>query len=178
MTRPPAEGAAWRGKVALFLALASLAQAAETLLPTPLPWLRLGLGNAFALAALSLWGVRAGVYVSLGKVLVGGLITGKFFMPGFFLALGGSVASIAVMALAIRLPLGLVGVSVAGATAHSLAQLLLAEKLILKTPAVWALAPVVGILSVGAGIATGLAGAWLFNVVESSEADQEETAGL
>lgn len=165
--------------MALFMALASLAQAAETLLPTPVPWLKIGLGNAFALAALSLWGVRAGAYVSLGKVLVGGLITGKLFMPGFFLALGGSAASIIAMTLAARLPLGFIGVSIAGAGAHSLAQLWLAEKLILKTSAVWALAPVVGVVSAVAGIATGIAAAWLCGVARSvEEAGQEDTAGL
>jgi heptaprenyl diphosphate synthase len=162
-----------RGRVALFMALAALAQVAETLLPTPAPWLRLGLGNAFALAALSLWGFRAGAFVALGKVIVGGLIGGKLFMPGFFLALGGSAASITAMALVRWLPLGFAGVSVIGAGAHSAAQLFLARWLILKTPAVWALAPVIGVLAVGAGIATGIAAAWLCRVVT-----QEETAGL
>lgn len=150
-----------RGRVALFMALAAVTQAAETLLPTPAPWLRLGLGNAFALAALALWGFRAGSYVALGKVLVGGLIGGKLFTPGFFLALGGSAASIVAMRLAIALPLGFVGVSMAGAAAHALGQLTLAEKLILKTPAVWKLAPLVGVLSLAAGAATGVAASWL-----------------
>lgn len=167
-----------RGRVALFMALASLAQVAETLLPTPAPWLRLGLGNAFALAALGLWGTRAGVYVSLGKVLVGGLVAGKLFMPGFFLAFGGSAASIAVMATTSRLPLGFVGISIAGAAAHSLAQLWLAEILILKTPAVWALAPAVGVLSVASGAVTGLVAAWLVEAVLKADRSQEETAGL
>lgn len=170
------DGAKIRGRVALFMALAALAQVAEGFLPTPVPWLRLGLGNAFALAALSLWGFRAGVYVALGKVVVGGLIAGKLFMPGSLLALGGSAASVAVMALMQRLPLGFVGVSMAGAAAHSLAQLFLAQWLILKTPAVWALAPAIGALSVVAGAATGVAAAWLCEV--AARADQEETAGL
>lgn len=167
-----------RARVALFIALASALTVAETMIPLPAPWLRLGLGNAFALAALVLWGVRAGAYVSLGKVLVGGLIAGRIFMPGFFLALGGSLASLIAMALAMRLPLGFVGVSVIGAAAHAAAQLILAEKLIIGSEAVWALGPMLGTLAVIAGIATGMVAAWLCGVIQKKNRAQLPTAGL
>jgi len=143
-------------RLGLLIALAGAVQAAETFFPTPTPWFRLGLGNAVVLLALHLWGARAAAWVGLGKVLVGGLLTARFLSPGFLLSLGGTASAVAVMAAA-RLaspPLGFVGVSVLGAEAHALAQLVLASWL-LRTPAVWSLAPLLGTLSVLAGCLTG-----------------------
>ncbi len=161
-------------RVGLFMALAAFLQAAETLFPTPVPWFRLGLGNALVLAALYLWDVREGVWVAIGKVLVGALVTGRLLSPGFFLAAGGTAASTAVMALLLhhhlagKLPLGFVGVSVAGAAAHAFTQLLLAQIVFIKTPAIWSLAPVVGSAAVISGIITGLGAAYLSKVVSST----------
>lgn len=156
--------------MALFTALAALFQAAETLLPLPLPWLRLGMGNAFVLSALLLWGFRAGAFVSLGKVFLGGLMAGKLLSPGFFLALGGSLAALLIMSVAALLPLGFVGISAAGALASGAAQLVVARYLVLGTDMVWSLAPVVGGVSLAAGAATGVLAAWVCRTVEEKDA--------
>ncbi len=159
----PSRGNRDAGRVAglgLLTALAAAVQALETLIPTPVPWVRLGLGNAFVLASLHLWGPAAGAWVALGKVFLGGLLTGRFLSPGFFLSLGGTCLSASVMALALRAvpPLGLVGVSVLGAEAHVVGQLVLASAIFVRAPALWSLAPVLGTLALATGCVTGLVG--------------------
>ncbi len=145
-------------RLGLLIALAGAVQALETVVPSPVPWFRLGLGNAPVLVALCLGGLGEGAWVGFGKVLVGGLLSGRLLSPGFFLSLGGTAAAVAAMGAALRLPagLGLVGVSALGAQAHALAQLAVAGVL-LRTPAVWSLAPLLGLLSVASGALTGLA---------------------
>ncbi len=170
-------------RIALFIALASLFQAMETVLASPLPWFRLGLANALVLSAMVLYGFGPGMRVALGKVLLGSLITGKLFTPGFFLAFGGTLASSFAMGAALPLPFGFMGLSVLGAAAHSAAEIAIARYAVLATPAVWALMPVVGLVSVASGILTGLAAAWLTRVAAETEEKripeiQNDTGGL
>jgi heptaprenyl diphosphate synthase len=154
------------------VALAGAVQALESLVPSPVPWFRLGLANAFVLLAFCVWDLRAGFGVALGKVLVGGLLAGRLLSPAFFLSLGGTLAAAAAMALAVRFlrPLGFVGVSALGAQFHALGQLLLAA-LLLRTPAVWSLAPLVGVLSVFAGAVTGLVAHRIFLALDAGDED-------
>ncbi|GAB4263089.1 MAG: hypothetical protein Kow0092_13780 [Deferrisomatales bacterium] len=144
-------------RLGLLIALAGAAQVLEAVLPSPLPWFRLGLGNALVLVALHLGGLGAACWVALGKVFVGSLLTGRFLSPGFVLSLGATLGATGAMGVAARgaPPLGFVGVSVVGGQVHALVQLALAAWL-LDTPAVWALAPLLGALAVGAAVITGL----------------------
>ncbi|MFU8858114.1 MAG: Gx transporter family protein [Deferrisomatales bacterium] len=144
-------------RLGLLIALAGAVQAAESLVPSPVPWFRLGLGNAVVLVTLHRWGGREGLWVAAGKVLVGSLLAGRLLSPAFLLSLAGTGAALGVMAAALRAspPLGFVGVSVLGAQGNVLAQLLLAA-LLLRTPALWSLLPLLGALAVLAGTLTGL----------------------
>lgn len=164
-------------RTALFIALAALLQAAETLAASPVPWLRLGLGNAFVLAVLVLYGRGPGFSVAMGKVLLGALITGKLFSPGFFLSLGGTLASFSVMALLAGLPFGFLGMSAAGAAAHAVTELYIARHM-LSAPMVMDLLPVAGPVAVAMGVLTGAAAWWLAGVVLKEDSVQKETEGL
>lgn len=144
-------------RLGLLIALAGALQAAEGFLPTPAPWFRVGFGNALVLVSLLHWGPREGVWVALGKVLVGSLLGGRFLSPAFALSLGGSLSAAVAMALAARAPsLGFVGLSVVGAQAHALAQLGLAS-LLLRTPSLLVLAPLLSLFSIFGGVVTGFA---------------------
>ncbi|RMG94958.1 MAG: Gx transporter family protein [Candidatus Dadabacteria bacterium] len=161
-----AEPEARSALLGLLVALAGALQTLEFLLPSPVPWARLGLANAPVLAALALWGPGPGLWVGVGKVLVGALFAGRLLTPGFFLSAGGTLSAVAVMALALRVPgLGLVGVSALGAEAHMAVQLALASVL-LRTPAVWALLPLAGTLAVASGAAVGWVAAGIARVIE------------
>ncbi len=100
--------------------------------PLPLPGAKLGLANLSALLALVLAGPGLAVAVALSRPLVGGLVGGSMFSMGFFLALGGAVASVAVMSglhHLTRSSRGLtpVGLSMAGGVAHNMGQLAVAS---------------------------------------------------
>ncbi len=168
------DGPARPARMGLLIALASAVQVTEGLVPLPVPWFRLGLGNAVILAALDRGGWREGAWVAAGKVLVGGLLGGKLFSPGFWLALAGTLAATGTMGVALSAGprLGFVGASVLGAQAHVAAQLVVAAFL-LRTGAVWSLAPLLGTMGVVSGVLTGWAAHGLAGALGPGEREPE-----
>ncbi|MDH3999075.1 MAG: Gx transporter family protein [Desulfuromonadales bacterium] len=144
--------------LALLIAVAISIHTVESLLPTPLPWLRLGLANSVAVVALYLYGPRAAWSVNLARVGLGALLLGRLFSPGFWLALAGCLVATSLMVgLHRRFPdwLTPIGVSVAGAAGHAFGQLLAARLLLVSHDAIWQVLPALLMFSLGAGIVTG-----------------------
>lgn len=144
--------------LALFVAIAVTMHALETLLPTPVPWLRLGLANIMTLAALYLYDGRAAWTVCLARVGLGALLLGRLFSPGFWLALSGTILATTIMLVANRIAgrkLSPVGISALGAAGHALGQVLTARLLIIQHPAIWQVFPLFLCFTVFAGILTG-----------------------
>jgi len=106
------------------------------------PWLHLGLANVAVLIALVAGGAGMAAVVSGGRVVVVGLATGSLASPTFLIALGGAIASLAVMWALSRFVHGLsaVGWSAAGSAAHVTAQIAVAAALS-KTASLLLLAP-------------------------------------
>jgi heptaprenyl diphosphate synthase len=115
--------------IALLSAYAIGLNSIERLIPTPIPWLRFGFVNIITLTTLLLYGLKAGMTVTLIRVFVVSLLAGTFLGPAFILSLGGGVSSTLIMwtasVLCGRL-LSPIGLSLLGALAHNLAQLSLA----------------------------------------------------
>jgi len=146
--------------LALFIALAVALHTFEAFLPNPLPWLRLGLANILALTALFLYGVRAMWTLSLTRILVGSLVLGNLFSPGFLLSLSGGVSATLLMTLSYRgfsPRIGPVGVSVLGALGHVFGQLLVAWLLIVRHPSIWLLLPFFLLFALISGMVNGIA---------------------
>lgn len=144
--------------LALFTALAVALHAVETLLPMPVPWLRLGLANVLALVALFSFGPKAAWSVNLTRVFLGALVLGRLFGPGFWLALAGCLLATLVMVTAHRLAgtrLSPVGISALGAAGHALGQMTAAWLLLVQHPGVWQLFPVFLLFAVLTGVLTG-----------------------
>ncbi len=134
----------------------------ESLVPRPLPWVRLGLANLPVMLALFLHGFGPALGVSLAKVFLGGLFSGTLGGPATMLALGASVSSLGAMAAVRRWCCGVfspVGVSVIGAVVHQVVQLALAARLI-GHGGVWALLPLAVVAGVGSGGGIGLLARW------------------
>ena len=96
----------------------------EALLPLPSPWIKLGLANLMTLVALVYLGFKEAVIVTLLRVVLGSILGGTFLGPTFFLSMVGGMASILVMGVIYKKSkkyLSLVGVSILGAYAHTLA---------------------------------------------------------
>jgi heptaprenyl diphosphate synthase len=135
---------------AVCLFLASI----EYVIPKPLPFLRIGLANLPLLLALDLFPTLQ-FFLLLGlKILGQSLIQGSLFSFTFLFSLCGSLASGAVMLAARRALRGstsLIGISILGALASNLVQLMLARYLVFGRSA-WLIAPpflLVGLISSG-----------------------------
>ena len=127
-------------KVSLYGILVSLAFIAsyiEVLIPFNfhIPGMKLGLANIAVLIALYTGGTKAGITVSIIRIILVGLTFGNPYSAIY--GLSGGVLSLVVMILLKRTDFfGMTGVSMAGGIAHNLGQLLCAM-ILLKLPAVF-----------------------------------------
>ena len=127
-------------KVSLYGILVSLAFIAsyiEVLIPFNfhIPGMKLGLANIAVLVALYTGGAKAGITVSIIRIILVGLTFGNPYSAIY--GLSGGVLSLVVMIFLKRTDFfGMVGVSIAGGVVHNLGQLLCAM-ILLKLPAVF-----------------------------------------
>ena len=118
----------------------------------------MGLSNIAVLLALYYYGFPEALCVSWLRVLVGSLFTGTLFTPAFAFGMTGGLFAAAAMALALRWSNKLfspVGISVIGASFHSLGQLTAAYLLFISHSAVWHLLPYMILTSVLTGGVVG-----------------------
>jgi heptaprenyl diphosphate synthase len=145
-------------RLAIFVAVATVLQIAESLVPKPVPWLRLGLANAVTLLVLLRSGAAPAAAVTGVRVLLGGLVLGTIGSPAFLLSAAGASAAWATMAAAVRVampPLSPLGVSVLGAAVHAGGQLVAFSFLFdVGSPAL-VLAPLLVSTSVPLGLVSG-----------------------
>ena len=161
--------------LALFIAIAVTVHILETLLPTPIPWLRLGLANIMTLAALYLYDGRAAWTVSLARVGIGALLLGRLFSPGFWLAAAGAIVATSAMIVMYRIAgrrrrLSPIGISVGGAAGHALGQILAARLLVIQHPAIWQVLPLFLLFTLFAGVLTGWLAAGLLEQLKQHPA--------
>jgi len=146
-------------RIAVLSAFALALYGVESLIPTPIPWLRLGLANIVTLVALVLYGFRTAMTVTLIRVILGSLFTGTFLGPSFILSFGGGVTSTAAMGmtfLVFRDMFGPVGLSLVGAFFHNAAQLTLAYFLFIqRMEAMFVIGPVIILIGTLTGVANG-----------------------
>lgn len=127
-------------KVSLYGILVSLAFIAsyiEVLIPFNfhIPGMKLGLANIVVLAALYTGGAKAGITVSIIRIILVGLTFGNPYSAIY--GLSGGVLSLVVMIFLKRTDFfGMMGVSMAGGVAHNIGQLACAM-ILLKLPAVF-----------------------------------------
>ena len=163
--------------LALFISIAVTLHVLETLLPTPVPWLRLGLANIMTLAALYLYDGRAAWTVSLARVGIGALLLGRLFSPGFWLAAAGAIVATSAMIIVYRAAgrrLSPIGVSAIGAAGHALGQILAARLLIIQHAAIWQIMPLFLFFTIFSGVLTGWLAAGLLEQLRQHPAFQPE----
>lgn len=162
--------------LALFTAMAIVVHTFEILLPAPVPWMRLGLANILTVVVLVRYGGRAAWSLTLTRIVVGSLLLGRLFGPGFWLALAGGCVATLVMVQARRLArerLSPVGLSVLGAAGHATGQLLIAWLLLIRNPAIWQIFPFFLLSALAAGVLTG----WIAAILLDRLAERLGPAG-
>ena len=146
--------------IALLSAYAVGLHSIEAFIPTPVPWLRLGLANIITLTTLCLYGLRAGMTVTLTRVFVRSLLAGTFLGPAFVMSLGGGVVSTLVMWAmysVFKRHLGIVSLSVFGALTHNIVQLFLAYFLFVRRiEAILIVSPIILFFGLITGIFNGI----------------------
>lgn len=162
--------------IALLSAYAVGLHSIESMIPTPVPWLRLGLANIITLTTLYLYGLRAGMIVTLTRVVIRSLLAGTFLGPAFVMSLGGGVASTLVM-WALKVIFGRlfspVGLSIFGALTHNIAQLFLAYLLFVRQiEAILIVSPVI----LGAGLITGIFNGIVTSLIIKKIQEKKEAA--
>ncbi|MDP2181461.1 MAG: Gx transporter family protein [Actinomycetota bacterium] len=142
----------------LLMAMAATLGYLEVVLlpPLPVPGMRLGLANIAIVLALVTVGPARALAVSLGRVLLVGLATGALGGPASVLSAVGALAAWGVMsAIASRGDrYSMIGWSLAGSSAHVIAQLCAATVLV-SSAAPLLLAPVSLALSLPTGLLIG-----------------------
>ncbi len=111
----------------VFIALAMILSYLESLVPIgfAVPGIKLGLANLVTIVALYKLGLRDTIIISLGRILLSGVLFGNMMIIIYSLA--GATLSILVMVLVIKTKIfSTTGVSVCGAIAHNLGQIIVA----------------------------------------------------
>ena len=147
-------------RYALLTALAMALSWLESLVPlagvVP-PGVKLGLTNLVVIFALYRMGLRDAAVISLIRVVLVAFTFGNSY--SFAYSLAGAALSLAVMALLKRSgKFSLLGISVAGAVSHNIAQVLVAMAVMETARLAWYL-PVLLVSGIAAGVCVGAAGA-------------------
>jgi heptaprenyl diphosphate synthase len=150
-------------KVALLVSLACVLQISESLIPHPIPGLRLGLANMLTLTALVVLGFGYALEVAVLRTLLSSFIMGTFMSPTFILSFSGAVLSTLVMGFFYwlsgfheRYRFSIIGISIIGAFSHNMVQLYLAYVLLVKHGGIFVFFPWLSIGAVGTGWVVGV----------------------
>lgn len=111
----------------VFIALAMILSYLESLVPIgfAVPGIKLGLANLVTIVALYKLGLRDTIIISLGRILLSGVLFGNMMIIIYSLA--GAALSILVMVLVKKTKIfSTTGVSVCGAISHNLGQIIVA----------------------------------------------------
>ena len=154
-------------RYALLTALAMALSWLESLVPlagaVP-PGVKLGLTNLVVIFALYRMSLRDAAAISLIRVVLVAFTFGNSY--SFAYSLAGAALSLAVMALLKRSgKFSLLGVSVAGAVSHNIAQVLVAMAVMETSGLAWYL-PVLLVSGIAARVCVGAAGAWVVRRVK------------
>jgi heptaprenyl diphosphate synthase len=147
-------------RIAVLSAYALALHGFEALLPSPIPWFRLGLANIITITSLTLFGFRTAMMITLVRVVLGSIFIGTFLGPSFMLSLGGGIAGTCAMGAVHSVSktlFGPIGLSLIGALFHNTAQLFLAYLLFIRRiEAVLVISPVIMLIGIISGFANGV----------------------
>lgn len=149
--------------VALALALSYAERFIPLQLVIPLPGIKLGLANVVTLVALYRLRRRYALAILVPRCILGALFGGG--ITGLLFSLTGGLLALFVMSLAKKVSIfSVYGVSILGAAAHNLGQIL-AAMVLLRSVYVAAYLPWLLIAAIVTGILTGAAGSGILHAL-------------
>lgn len=155
---------------AILVALAMALSYTERFIPlqmlVPLPGVKLGLANIVTLMALYLMGPKAAFAILIPRCIFGAVFGGG--ITGLAFSLVGGLLAMAVMCLARKIPaFSVYGVSILGAAAHNVGQIL-AAMVLMNSVYIGAYLPYLLGVALFTGFATGAAGAGILRVCKAA----------
>lgn len=157
--------------LSLLVALAIVLRGMEGLIPNPLPWVRIGFANIMTLLAILLFGLKAGMLLTVLRVLITSFLFGTFLSPTFLLSFTAGIASTLIMglcAISCRRLLSPIGLSALGGFIHNLVQLWVAYLVIIRHGQIFYLFPILSLI----GTLTGIFNGWVVTVLYKHLASQ------
>ena len=143
--------------LANFLAIAIVLNLIEASIPIiPIPGAKLGLANVMSLIILYVYSFKDSTALTLLRVILVGVLSGRLLGPTFYMSFAGAAAAIISMGLMKKLNFfSILGVSVVGSVFHVFGQIGAGIFVIGSTAIIYWM-PVMLLLSIPAGVITGL----------------------
>ncbi|MDI6799362.1 MAG: Gx transporter family protein [Actinomycetota bacterium] len=147
--------------LALLLALGIALHLIESIYmpPLPIPGAKLGLANIVSLIIISSYSLREAAVNALARTLIASILLGTFLSATFVFSLSGALVSTIVMLAAHRSlskHLSLSGISILGALAHNLTQMIVAYFIFIRHSALFFELPILMVLAVLCGLFNGV----------------------
>ena len=138
--------------------MASILFTLESYVPSPVPWIRLGLANIVSILALKWWGMKEAMLILLLRVVLGSLLAGKFLQPVFIISFSGGIAATVTMGVLIyskKRIFSLIGISILGALSKNIIQMFVAYLLYIIQIEILSLLPLFLFSSLITGVIIG-----------------------
>lgn len=150
--------------IALALALSYMERFIPLQLLIPLPGIKLGLANIVSLMALYFLSPAQGFTILLIRCLLGSIVTGT--LSGLAMSLTGGILAYGVMGLSRHIPVfSVYGVSILGAAAHNLGQIIAAAAM-MKSLYTFYYLPFLLLSGIATGLLTGAVSSVTFQALE------------
>ena len=151
--------------IALALALSYTERFIPLQMVIPLPGVKLGIANIVTLIALYLLGPKAAFAILIPRCIFGAVFGGG--ITGLLFSLTGGILAMLTMVLARKLPVfSIYGVSILGAAAHNIGQIL-AAMVLMNSPYIGAYLSYLLLIALVTGFATGAAGAGVLRALKA-----------
>ena len=152
--------------IALALALSYTERFIPLQMVIPLPGVKLGLANIVTLVALYLMGPKAAFAILIPRCFFGAVFGGG--ITGLAFSLTGGILAMVIMTLSRKIPIfSIYGVSILGAAAHNIGQIL-AAMVLMNSRYIGAYLPYLLVVALFTGFATGAAGAGVLRACKAA----------
>ena len=143
--------------LANFLAIAIVLNIIESAIPViPVPGAKLGFANVVTLIVLYVYSFKDSSILTIARVLLVSLLSGKLLGPVFYMSISGAILAILAMGFFKKTNFfGILGVSVLGAVVHCIGQVI-GGYFVIGSTAIVLYLPIMLFLSIPAGVVTGL----------------------
>jgi heptaprenyl diphosphate synthase len=158
--------------LANFLAIAIVLNIIESAIPViPVPGAKLGFANVVTLIVLYVYTFKDSSILTISRVLLVSLLTGKLLGPVFYMSMSGAILAILAMGLFKKLNFfGILGVSVLGSVFHCIGQVI-GGYFVIGSTAIVLYLPIMLFLSIPAGVVTGLIAQRFLKIWETRNRD-------